>query len=60
MFKALVFTRGEVRVINVMFELNVPYAIMDDSSRIPLDAKYLHHIEQVKPHLWYQFEVLPP
>jgi hypothetical protein len=59
-YKALVFTRGEIRVMHILFELDVPYVVMDDGSRFPLDPRWLHHIEQAQPQLWYQYEVLPP
>jgi hypothetical protein len=58
-FKTLVFMRGEIRVVTVMFENRVPVAVID-GTRIPLNPLALHHIEQEQPKLYYLYEVLPP
>lgn len=60
MFKTLVFMRGEVRVLNVVFESGFPFVVMEDGSRMPLNAKYLHHVEQAEARYYYRLEVLHP
>jgi hypothetical protein len=60
MFKALVFVHREIRVVHIQFELNVPFAVMDDGSRIPLDPDLLRHVAEVQPVYFYEHELLLP
>jgi hypothetical protein len=59
-FKTLVFLNAQLRVVHVQFELNVPFAVMDDGSRIPLEPDLLRHVEEVQPVYFYEHELIPP
>jgi hypothetical protein len=59
-FKALVFTRGEIRTIRVFFENNVPIAVMENGSQLPLDAALLRHVEQDRPDYYYRLPIVDP
>jgi hypothetical protein len=59
MYKCLVFTRGEIRAVRVVFENKMPKAVMSDGSEVPLDPLLLRHIDQEKPEFFYLPE-LPP
>jgi hypothetical protein len=59
-FKCLVFVRAQLRVLHVQFELKVPFAVMEDGSRIPLDPDLLRHVAETGATLFYEHELLPP
>jgi hypothetical protein len=58
-FKTLAFVRGEIRVIDVDFENDKPYAVME-GTRLPLDADLLRHVEEVDARYFYVLELLRP